>query len=63
MTCEPEVRHKMKEYVCQDDKDVILDGTFLTAKGPGVAYKFALECVAFLVGRGTADRVKRQMHI
>merc|ERR1712183_939762 len=63
VTCEPEIRHKMREYVLQDDKDVLMDGTFLTAKGPAAAFKFALEIVAFLQGRGTADRVKRQMHV
>jgi len=63
VTCEPEVRHKMRDYVYQDNKDVILDGTFLTAKGPSTSFKFALEIVAFLQGRGTADRVQRQMHV
>ena len=63
VTCEPEVRHKMKEYVFQEGKDVLLDGAFLTAKGPGSAFKFGLEIVSFLLGRGTADRVKRQMHV
>lgn len=40
------------------DKYVVTDGSFITAKGAGVAVEFGLEITAKLFGRETAENVK-----
>lgn len=43
------------------EKTVVTDGTFTTAKGPGVAMLFALELVRILKGEQIAQKVKNDL--
>jgi 4-methyl-5(b-hydroxyethyl)-thiazole monophosphate biosynthesis len=43
------------------DEKVVVDGRFVTSKGPGTAADFALTLLALLAGEETADKVKAGM--
>ena len=52
--CEP------KGAICCGEA-VVKDGTFITAKGPGVSLEFALELIACLKGSQAAQKVKGEI--
>ena len=41
------------------DAPVVVDGTFVTSRGPGTAMDFALELIEVLLGRAARDDVER----
>lgn len=43
------------------DENVVVDGNFVTSKGPGTAIIFALEILSMLEGKNISDKVKKEM--
>jgi 4-methyl-5(b-hydroxyethyl)-thiazole monophosphate biosynthesis len=43
------------------DEKVVIDGKFVTSKGPGTAADFALTLLSLLAGKDTSDKVKAGM--
>ncbi|MFW6007416.1 MAG: DJ-1 family glyoxalase III [Bacillota bacterium] len=43
------------------EKEVVKDGNIITGRGPGVALKFALQIVEYLLGKEKADELKEKM--
>ncbi|WP_028857579.1 DJ-1 family glyoxalase III [Psychrilyobacter atlanticus] len=49
-TCYPGVESQLFGAVYKDDLDVVVDGNFITSRGPGTAIPFALKLVELLKG-------------
>lgn len=49
-TCYPGVESQLFGATYRDDLDVVVDGNFITSKGPGTAIPFALKLVELLEG-------------
>lgn len=59
-TCYPGFESYLAGAQCVD-KSVVVDGEFITAKGPGAAMEFALTLVALLHGAEKASELKEAM--
>ena len=55
-TCYPSFEPELKGAIISD-KDVVVSGKFITAKGPGVTMDFALEIVKQLKGEDAAKQI------
>ena len=51
----------VKDYKYVDDQLVVQDGNFITSRGPGTAYLFALKIVEVLVGLEQAKTVAKAL--
>lgn len=57
-TCYPSFEPELKGAIISD-KDVVVSGKFITAKGPGVTMDFALEIVKQLKGEDIAKQIAK----
>ncbi len=53
----PGVRFESFGSISYLEEDVVSDGNFITSKGPGTAFPFALKILEYLQGKDTADRI------
>jgi 4-methyl-5(b-hydroxyethyl)-thiazole monophosphate biosynthesis len=56
-TCYPGVESHLFGAAYRDDLDVIVDGNFITSRGPGTAMAFALKLVELLKGEKTSKNL------
>ena len=59
-TCHPSFRDRLPNATAADAR-VVVDGTFITSRGPGTSLEFALQCVASLAGKAAAEEVAAPM--
>jgi len=50
-TCYPGVESQLFKAIYRDDLDVIVDGNFITSRGPGTAISFGLKLIELLKGK------------
>lgn len=60
-TCYPGMESMFPETVTFSPDPVVIDGKFVTSRGPGTAFAFSLQLAALLMGRETAEKVGREM--
>lgn len=60
-TCYPGFEKFLEGASIHRDKAVVRDGLFITAEGPAAAPAFALEIVAYLLGKEKANEVAKGM--
>nr|WP_315024762.1 DJ-1 family glyoxalase III [uncultured Aminipila sp.] len=58
VTIFPGMEEHLEEAVCGR---VVIDGNFITSKGPGTAMEFAIAIVGVLKGQGTAEKLKKDL--
>ena len=56
-TCYPGVETQLFGATYRDDLDVVVDGNFITSKGPGTAISFALKLVELLKGEEISKKL------
>jgi len=57
-TCYPGCEGELKKYGARFvKKDIVLDGAFITSRGPGTAFDFALAIVEVLAGKAARRKV------
>ena len=56
-TCYPGVESNLLGATYKDNLDVIVDGNFITSRGPGTAIFFALKLVELLKGKKISDNL------
>ncbi len=61
MTSHPAVREKMEDHCVYSEERVVKDGLFITSRGPGTAFEFALALIAELAGSEKADEIAGPM--
>ena len=54
--CYPGFEEKLTGAVITDEK-VVVDGNFITSKGPGTSIEFSLELIKLLCGKETAQQI------
>ncbi len=59
-TCFPGYENELIDATPKSGK-VVKDGNFITAKGPGAAFKFGFEILSVLKDEDTANKLKEQM--
>ncbi|MBD3242346.1 MAG: DJ-1 family protein [Chitinivibrionales bacterium] len=59
-TCYPGFEPQLHGAVLSD-KAVVIDGNVITSRGPGTAIPFAIELIAYLVDRATANTVAEKV--
>ncbi|OQY42111.1 MAG: hypothetical protein B6227_03145 [Fusobacteriia bacterium 4572_74] len=57
VTCYPGVESQLFGAVYRNDLDVIVDGNFITSRGPGTAISFALKLVELLRGKEISENL------
>jgi len=61
LTSHPSVKDKVAPHGAYLEERVVEDGPFITSRGPGTTFEFALALVAKLLGREAADKVAAPM--
>ena len=59
-TCYPGFESDLEGAKVSDDK-VVVDGNFITSKGPGTALEFSLKLVEILKGKELSDELRKDM--
>lgn len=64
VTSHPSVKDRFTpdQYTYSDDR-VVVDGHFITSRGPGTAFEFALKLVQLLVNTETVETISAPMLI
>ncbi|KAJ3087684.1 Protein deglycase DJ-1zDJ-1 [Quaeritorhiza haematococci] len=60
ITSHPSVKDKLGAYSYKEDR-VVVDGNFVTSRGPGTAFEFALKLLEKLCGKETVQEVVAPM--
>lgn len=60
-TCYPGMESKFPEAVTFSSDRVVVDGKFITSRGPGTALEFSLKLAELLMGQEAAEKVARDM--
>jgi 4-methyl-5(b-hydroxyethyl)-thiazole monophosphate biosynthesis len=58
-TCYPGVESNLFKAIYRDDLDVVVDGNFITSRGPGTAISFGLKLVELLKG----EKIRKDLAI
>lgn len=61
ITAHPSATDKLKDFNLVEDKPVVQDGNFITSKGPGTAFPFALKIVENLIGIEKAKEIGQNL--
>lgn len=56
-TCYPALKDRLKDSIYTDKEPFVIDGQFITSRGPATAMRFAIELLMLLMGRETADKI------